>query len=80
MEKVPGLKVAQYKYKNNFAEAYDVKVKPLDIWPFSASCVMEILEQFIHIMFWELCYNNNCVCTGRVPDPTSLFLPTSFCM
>jgi hypothetical protein len=22
----------------------------------------------------------NCVCTGRVPDPTSLFLPTSFCM
>ncbi len=21
-----------------------------------------------------------CVCTGRVPDPTSLFLPTSFCM
>ncbi len=24
--------------------------------------------------------NNNCVCTGRVPDPTSLFLPTSFCM
>jgi hypothetical protein len=20
------------------------------------------------------------VCTGRVPDPTSLFLPTSFCM
>ncbi len=25
-------------------------------------------------------YNNNCVYTGRVPDPTSLFLPTSFCM
>ncbi len=24
--------------------------------------------------------NNNFVCTGRVPDPTSLFLPTSFCM
>jgi hypothetical protein len=24
--------------------------------------------------------NNNCVCTGRVPNPTSLFLPTSFCM
>jgi hypothetical protein len=24
--------------------------------------------------------DNNCVCTGRVPDPTSLFLPTSFCM
>ncbi len=23
---------------------------------------------------------NNCVCTGRVPDLTSLFLPTSFCM
>jgi hypothetical protein len=23
---------------------------------------------------------NNCVCTGKVPDPTSLFLPTSFCM
>jgi hypothetical protein len=23
-------------------------------------------------------FNNNCVCTGRVPDPTSLFLPTSF--
>ncbi len=23
---------------------------------------------------------NNFVCTGRVPDPTSLFLPTSFCM
>jgi hypothetical protein len=25
-------------------------------------------------------YNNNFFCTGRVPDPTSLFLPTSFCM
>jgi hypothetical protein len=23
---------------------------------------------------------NNCVCAGRFPDPTSLFLPTSFCM
>jgi hypothetical protein len=23
---------------------------------------------------------NNFVCTGRVPDPTSLYLPTSFCM
>ncbi len=28
----------------------------------------------------KLFNNNNCVCTGRVPDPTSLFLPTSFCM
>ncbi len=29
------------------------------------------------IFFFIFCFF---VCTGRVPDPTSLFLPTSFCM
>jgi hypothetical protein len=28
----------------------------------------------------EYFFYYNFVCTGRVPDPTSLFLPTSFCM
>jgi hypothetical protein len=34
----------------------------------------------VNIWKFRIKINNNCVCTGRVPDPTSLFLPTSFCM
>ena len=29
-------------------------------------------------IYCTLLKSNNFVCTGRVPDPTSLFLPTSF--
>ncbi len=35
---------------------------------------------FVKILLLLIFFFNNCVCTGRVPDPTSLFLPTSFCM
>ncbi len=31
-------------------------------------------------MIFYIFFKNNFVCTGRVPDPTSLFLPTSFWM
>ncbi len=36
----------------------------------------DIVQRLPYFFF----FFNNCVCTGRVPDPTSLFLPTSFCM
>ncbi len=62
------------------------------IWPCFAVPFLDV-ERFYMTLFWRSmtlffrsCSRcgkveyNNCVCTGRVPDPTSLFLPTSFCM
>ncbi len=41
--------------------------------------ILGTVYNFFFLLFFFFIYNN-CVCTGRVPDPTSLFLPTSFCM
>ncbi len=43
-----------------------------------SSCLYSVVFYLMSVLHGLL--SNNCVCTGRVPDPTSLFLPTSFCM
>ncbi len=39
---------------------------------------MLIDNVYFFFFFFFFFYIYNFVCTGRVPDPTSLFLPTSF--
>ncbi len=60
------------------------------VWTWLSLC--DVVWTYIYESVWALTTNlseqyntaifnnNNYVCSGRVPDPTSLFLPTSFCM
>ncbi len=67
------LKLITKSSKASFATCQDPKTGKINKY----NCQRYILlyhwlfPNYIYIIF---------VCTGRVPDPTSLFLPTSFCM
>ncbi len=55
-------------------------------WRLNETCAVSKVHRCVSVSEpYSFCpdpglFCNNCVCTGRVPDPTSLFLPTSFCM
>lgn len=41
--------------------------------------MVSLISGWLLLGVLTFCLDNNCVCIGRVPDPTSFFLPTSFC-
>ncbi len=48
--------------------------------PFDKFAAAYFVKRLLLLFFLFIFFLNNFVCTGMVPDPTSLFLPTSFCM